>query len=135
MLAGHTATVPFDESLWQSDPFMLNDTDDMFYRLDSCDMKGFFPVALKAAATFAKGQLSAQLTIVATFGEESFMAGGRYLVESGRPKADCAIVGETTELQPTFAHKGISMASTTWVHQDIPLARAWTIMPWTPCTI
>ena len=111
VLAGHTDTVPFDESLWQSDPFTLKDTDDVFYGLGSCDMKGFFPVALEAAATFAKGQLNAPLTIVATSDEESSMAGGRYLVESGRPKADYAIIGEPTELQPIFAHKGISMRS------------------------
>ena len=33
VLAGHSDTVPFDESLWQSDPFILKDTDDVFYGL------------------------------------------------------------------------------------------------------
>ena len=111
VLAGHTDTVPFDESLWQSDPFTLRDSEDKFYGLGSCDMKGFFPVALEAAATFAQGKLTAPLTIVATSDEESSMAGGRYLVECGGPKADYAIIGEPTQLQPIFAHKGISMMS------------------------
>ena len=53
VLAGHTDTVPVDEALWQSDPFQLKDTDQRFYGLGSCDMKGFFPVALQAAAAFA----------------------------------------------------------------------------------
>jgi acetylornithine deacetylase len=109
VLAGHTDTVPFDEALWQSDPFTIKDHQDRYYGLGSCDMKGFFPVAIEAAATFAKQRLSAPLTIVATSDEESSMAGSRYLLECGRPKADYAIIGEPTAMQPIFAHKGISM--------------------------
>ena len=109
VLAGHTDTVPFDEALWRSDPFTIKDHQDRYYGLGSCDMKGFFPVAIEAAATFAKQKLSAPLTIVATSDEESSMAGGRYLLECGRPKADYAIIGEPTAMQPIFAHKGISM--------------------------
>ena len=109
VLAGHTDTVPFDEALWQSDPFTIKDHQDRYYGLGSCDMKGFFPVALEAAGTFAKQQLSAPLTIVATSDEESSMAGSRYLLECGKPKADYAIIGEPTAMQPIFAHKGISM--------------------------
>lgn len=111
VLAGHTDTVPVDESLWQSDPFQLRDSDQRFYGLGSCDMKGFFPVALHAAATFADKNLAAPLTIVATSDEESSMAGSRYLVESGRPRADYAIIGEPTGMQPIYAHKGVSMMS------------------------
>ena len=109
VLAGHTDTVPFDEALWQSDPFTVKDDQDRYYGLGSCDMKGFFPVALEAAATFANTKLAAPLTIVATSDEESSMAGGRYLLECGKPKADYAIIGEPTAMQPIFAHKGISM--------------------------
>ena len=75
VLAGHTDTVPFDEALWQSDPFTIKDDPDRYYGLGSCDMKGFFPVALEAAATFANQPLSAPLTVVATSDEESSMAG------------------------------------------------------------
>lgn len=111
VLAGHTDTVPFDEALWDSDPFTIKDHQDRYYGLGSCDMKGFFPVALEAAATFSKQQLSAPLTLVATSDEESSMAGAQYLLESGKPKADYAIIGEPTAMQPIFAHKGISMMS------------------------
>ena len=111
VLAGHTDTVPVDESLWQSDPFQLRDSDQRFYGLGSCDMKGFFPVALHAAAAFSDKTLAAPLTIVATSDEESSMAGSRYLVESGRPRADYAIIGEPTGMQPIYAHKGVSMIS------------------------
>ena len=109
VLAGHTDTVPFDEALWQSDPFTIKDHQDRYYGLGSCDMKGFSPVAIEAAATFAQKKLSAPLTIVATSDEESSMAGSRYLLECGKPKADYAIIGEPTAMQPIFAHKGISM--------------------------
>jgi acetylornithine deacetylase len=111
VLAGHTDTVPVDEALWQSDPFQLRDCDQRFYGLGSCDMKGFFPIALHAAAAFVDKKLTAPLTIVATSDEESSMAGSRYLVESGRPKADYAIIGEPTGMQPIYAHKGVSMIS------------------------
>jgi acetylornithine deacetylase len=111
VLAGHTDTVPFDENLWQSDPFAITERDDRFYGLGTCDMKGFFPIALAAADRFADADLDRPLTIVATSDEESSMAGGRYLMESGRPKADFAIIGEPTDLMPVYAHKGIMMLS------------------------
>lgn len=41
------------------------------------------------------------------------MAGARHLVASGRPKADYAIIGEPTGLQPIYAHKGVSMMTVT----------------------
>lgn len=111
VLAGHTDTVPFDEALWHSDPFSVTERDDRFYGLGTCDMKGFFPVALTAAERYRNTDLKKPLTIVATSDEESSMAGGRYLMEHGRPKADFAIIGEPTGLMPVFAHKGIMMLS------------------------
>ena len=111
VLAGHTDTVPFDETKWQSDPFTVTEHDDRLFGLGTCDMKGFFPVALEAAATFAKQSLTAPLTIVATSDEESSMAGARYLVDSDKPHADYAIIGEPTGLTPIYAHKGIAFMS------------------------
>ena len=108
VLAGHTDTVPFDENKWNSDPFAMLRTDERLYGLGTCDMKGFFPVALQAAASFAAGDLRAPITIVATADEESSMAGARYLAERGRPRADYAIIGEPTGLTPIYAHKGIA---------------------------
>ena len=111
VLAGHTDTVPFDDSKWQTDPFKVKAIDDRLYGLGTCDMKGFFPIALEAAASFAAGDLTKPLTIVATSDEESSMAGARYLVEQGRPQADYAIIGEPTGLTPIYAHKGIAFLS------------------------
>lgn len=108
VLAGHTDTVPFDESKWHSDPFTVTEKDNRLYGLGTCDMKGFFPVALQAAHTFADKKLNKPLTIVATSDEESSMAGARYLLEGGKPQADYAIIGEPTGLKPIWAHKGIA---------------------------
>ena len=111
VLAGHTDTVPFDHTAWNKDPLSVTEVDDKFYGLGTCDMKGFFPIALSAAAAFTDAKLNAPITIVATSDEESSMAGGRYLMESGKPKAQAAIIGEPTGLMPVYAHKGIMLLS------------------------
>ncbi|MCZ6657771.1 MAG: acetylornithine deacetylase [Gammaproteobacteria bacterium] len=111
VLAGHTDTVPFDDAAWNKDPLALTDTDDKFYGLGTCDMKGFFPIALTAVAEFDAAKLAAPITIVATSDEESSMAGGRYLLECGKPRAEAAIIGEPTGLTPIYAHKGIMLLS------------------------
>jgi len=111
VLAGHTDTVPFDPELWNSDPFALKATDDAWFGLGACDMKGFFPLAIEAASQFRRSQLKAPLILVATSDEESSMAGARLLAERGEPSAARAIIGEPTGLTPVFAHKGIMMLS------------------------
>ena len=111
VLAGHTDTVPFDDDAWSQDPFDMTEREDRFYGLGACDMKGFFPVALSAAAAFADRKLRAPLALAATCDEESSMAGGRFLLESGRPRAEAAIIGEPTGLRPIHAHKGFMLIS------------------------
>lgn len=111
VLAGHTDTVPCDEELWQQDPFQLSQQDDKLYGLGTCDMKGFFPLALAAAARHADSQLAQPLTIVATTDEESTMAGARLLAKMGKPKAAAAVIGEPTGMRPVYAHKGFASLS------------------------
>ena len=111
VLAGHTDTVPCDEELWQQDPFQLSQRDDKLYGLGTCDMKGFFPLALAAAARHADSQLAQPLTIVATTDEESTMAGARLLAKLGKPKAAAAVIGEPTGMRPVYAHKGFASLS------------------------
>lgn len=109
ILAGHTDTVPYDDGLWQSDPFKLEERDNRLYGLGSTDMKGFFPLAIEAAKSFVDKPLQQPLIILATADEETSMAGARALVEAGRPKARCAVVGEPTGLKPIRMHKGVMM--------------------------
>ncbi len=107
VLSGHTDTVPCDEKHWDTDPYTLTEIDSVVHGLGSCDMKGFFPIALEAASVFHSKKLNKPLTILATSDEESSMAGARQLLRDGRPKADFAIIGEPTGLQPIIAHKGV----------------------------
>lgn len=109
VLAGHTDTVPYNAEKWQQDPFQLKEHNECWYGLGATDMKGFFPVALAAAAQFKSEQLTAPLMILATADEESSMCGARALVEQGRPKGRYAVIGEPTSLRPVRAHKGIMM--------------------------
>lgn len=111
VLAGHTDTVPFDDSHWSQSPFELTERDGRLYGLGTCDMKGFFPIALEAARQFAGAKLTAPLTIVATSDEESSMAGARALAAADIPQARYAIIGEPTDFRPIYAHKGFMMLS------------------------
>ena len=111
VLAGHTDTVPFDDSGWDSEPFALTERDDRFYGLGICDMKGFLGLAVEAAAAAAGQTLKQPLILLATADEESGMDGARALVAAGRPKARHAVIGEPTNLRPVRLHKGILMDS------------------------
>lgn len=109
VLSGHTDTVPYNAELWNSDPFRLTEKDNRFYGLGTCDMKGFFPIAIEAARKFTDQTLQQPLIILATADEESSMNGARALAEAGRPKARYAVIGEPTSLRPIYMHKGMMM--------------------------
>lgn len=109
VLAGHTDTVPCDAGRWGSDPFTLYEQDGRLYGLGVSDMKGFFPLALAAAAPFAGRRLRAPLLFVATADEESSMSGARALAAAGRSLGRHAVIGEPTGLKPVRAHKGVMM--------------------------
>ncbi|MDX2350199.1 MAG: acetylornithine deacetylase [Porticoccus sp.] len=107
VLAGHTDTVPCDEILWNNNPFDLIEKDQRLYGLGTCDMKGFFPLAIEAAKTFLNQPLQQPLIILATADEESSMMGAQALAEAGKPKARYALIGEPTGMKPINMHKGI----------------------------
>ena len=98
VLAGHTDTVPFDEGRWDSDPLGLDLRDNRLYGLGSTDMKGFFPLALAAAARFADAEFQQPLILLATADEESSMGGARALAAAGRPKARAAVFSASSLL-------------------------------------
>lgn len=109
VLAGHTDTVPFDETGWHSDPFELRDADDRLYGLGTCDMKAFLALALETARRYRASDLASPLMILGTADEETAMSGARALVEAGRPKARHAVIGEPTSMRPVRMHKGMMM--------------------------
>ena len=113
VLAGHTDTVPCDEALWQSNPFQLTERDNRWYGLGSCDMKGFFPLAIEAFKSLPDRNLKQPLIILATADEESSMSGAKALVSAGRPIARSALIGEPTNNRPVKMHKGIMIEKLT----------------------
>lgn len=111
VLAGHTDTVPFDASRWNSDPFKLHYEQEKFYGLGTCDMKGFFPIVVEALRQLEGANLAQPLVVIATADEESSMAGARALAGHASIPARAAVIGEPTSITPIRMHKGIMMES------------------------
>lgn len=109
VLSGHTDTVPCNPDLWDSDPFAATLRDDRLYGLGSCDMKGFFAIALEAAGRFQAKDLKEPLILIGTADEESSMSGARQLLARSRQLGRKAVIGEPTGLQPIRVHKGVMM--------------------------
>ena len=111
VLAGHTDTVPFDASRWQTDPFKLHFEQEKLFGLGTCDMKGFFPIIVEALRGLEGAELAQPLIIIATADEESSMAGARTLAGDSSLPARAAVIGEPTSIKPIRMHKGIMMES------------------------
>ena len=109
VLSGHTDTVPYDEARWSSDPFRLTERENRWYGLGTCDMKGFFAVALEAISDLDLSSLKHPLILVATADEESSMCGAKALVDTHRRLGRHAVIGEPTGMRPVRLHKGIGM--------------------------
>lgn len=109
VLAGHSDTVPFDAALWKTDPLKLSEVSNRWYGLGSCDMKGFFPLAIEAVRGLLDQPFRQPLIILATCDEESSMAGARALAQAGQPLGRAAVIGEPTGLKPIRLHKGVMM--------------------------
>ncbi len=109
VLAGHSDTVPYDAALWKTDPLKLTEVDGRWVGLGSCDMKGFFALAIEAVLPLLDQPFKQPLLILATCDEESSMSGARALAEAGRPLGRAAVIGEPTGLKPIRLHKGVMM--------------------------
>lgn len=113
VLAGHTDTVPYDESRWQFEPFGMTEKDDRFYGLGSCDMKSFFAVILEALKEIDLNKIKQPLIILATADEETSMSGAkaiaRHAEQLGINNARYAVIGEPTNMRPVRMHKGMLM--------------------------
>ena len=109
ILSGHTDTVPFDDSRWGSDPFVLTRRDDRLYGLGTSDMKAFFALVIEAVRELDLSSLKQPLILLATADEESNMCGAQALVDAGRKLGRHVVIGEPTGLRPIRMHKGIAM--------------------------
>jgi len=121
----HTDVVPADN--WfsaQHGPFQPTVKDGRLYGRGSCDMKGSLGCILAAAASVPRQRQRAPLYITGTADEEVGYLGAsevarrsvlfRQLVEEDA----CGIVGEPTELEVVYAHKG------TWGFRAVSRGRA-----------
>jgi acetylornithine deacetylase len=110
---GHTDVVPADP--WFSSehgPFSPTVKGDRLYGRGSCDMKGSIGCILAAAETFSRKDFRFPLYVTCTADEEVGYTGAaevakrseffREMVAGGA----CGIVGEPTELEVVYAHKG-----------------------------
>ncbi len=111
VLAGHTDTVPYDETGWSSDPFRLTERSGLLYGLGTSDMKAFLALAIEAARGLRAEELERPLVILATADEESGMTGAKALVDAGRHLGRHAVIGEPTGMKPVHVHKGVMMES------------------------
>ena len=114
VLSGHTDTVNFDQTDWNSDPFKATELDNKLYGLGTADMKSFLAIAIDAAKEFSNQDLKQRLTIVATADEESTMQGAKTLVDTFQADDQTrlgkyCIIGEPTNLTPVHQHKGVMM--------------------------
>lgn len=111
VLAGHTDTVPFDESSWTMNPLDVTECDNRFYGLGTSDMKSFFAFVLEAVSQYSATALSQPIVVLATADEESTMSGAKLLADKGFKLGRYAVIGEPTNLQPVRMHKGVMMES------------------------
>ena len=115
VLSGHTDTVNFDQTGWNTDPFKATQLNDRIYGLGCADMKSFLAIAIEAAKEFTNKKLKQRLTIIATADEESTMQGAKTLVDIFETKKQklgkYCIIGEPTNLTPVHQHKGVFMVA------------------------
>ncbi len=110
----HTDVVPADT--WTDavhGPFTPTVRDGRLYGRGSCDMKGSLACMLAAAARMRDVELTSPLYIVCTADEEVGFHGARRVVDASTFYREMvagqsrAIIGEPTELNVVYAHKGI----------------------------
>nr|WP_314575966.1 acetylornithine deacetylase [uncultured Pseudomonas sp.] len=109
VLSGHSDTVPYDDALWKTDPLKLTEVDGRWVGLGSCDMKGFFALAIEALQPLLDKPFKQPLIILATCDEESSMSGAKALAAAGGTLGRAAVIGEPTGLKPIRLHKGVMM--------------------------
>ena len=118
VLSGHTDTVHFDQTGWNTDPFKATTVNNKLYGLGTADMKSFLAIATEAVKIFSDKNLKQRVTIIATADEESTMQGAKTLVETFKDNGQkfgqnklgkYCIIGEPTNLTPIHQHKGVMM--------------------------
>jgi acetylornithine deacetylase/succinyl-diaminopimelate desuccinylase family protein len=109
VLNSHVDTVPpGDSTLWQTDPLTPVEKNGRIYGRGAEDAKGCLAAMIVAFETLAarREELPARVILMAVGAEERGGLGTKTEVMNGF-RADAAIVGESTLLEPKLAHKGV----------------------------
>lgn len=109
ILSGHMDVVPADEPDWQSDPFVLTESDDAYIGRGSCDMKGFVALAMNTAKRATQWSLTKPLVLILTYDEELGTLGAQHFTKTWHQPFALprnAIIGEPTSLRVVRMHKG-----------------------------
>ena len=108
-----TWSVASDESFPTHGPFEPTVRNNRLYGRGSCDMKGSIAAMLAAVSRLRHETLREPIYVVCTADEEVGFHGAKRVAESSAFYAEMvagqsrAIIGEPTELQVVYAHKGI----------------------------
>lgn len=109
ILNSHVDTVPpGDPALWQSDPLAPVEREGRIYGRGAEDAKGCLAAMIVAFEALAArwAELPVRVILMAVGAEERGGLGTKLEVAEGL-RADAAIVGESTRLEPKLAHKGV----------------------------
>jgi acetylornithine deacetylase/succinyl-diaminopimelate desuccinylase family protein len=109
ILNSHVDTVPpGDPALWQTDPLTPTEKNGRIYGRGAEDAKGCLAAMIVAFEALARrrAELPVRIILMAVGAEERGGVGTRTEVANGI-RADAAIVGESTLLEPKLAHKGV----------------------------
>jgi len=109
ILNSHVDTVPpGDPALWQTDPLTPTEKDGRIYGRGAEDAKGCLAAMIVAFETLAarREELPVRVILMAVGAEERGGLGTKAEVMNGI-RADAAIIGESTLLEPKLAHKGV----------------------------
>ena len=110
LLSAHLDTVSSgDYSLWDKtngNPFQATLVDDKIYGLGSADVKLDFLCKMKALEKFKGVAFKQPCVLVGTYGEESGLKGAKQCIADHKISAKYAVVGEPSNLNIVYAHKG-----------------------------
>ena len=108
VLSGHTDVVPVEGQAWDTDPFVLMETNGRLYGRGTSDMKSFIAIALALLPQYAN-RLTKPLHLALSYDEEVGCIGVARLIEDlkrAKVKPSGCVVGEPTLMAPVIAHKG-----------------------------
>jgi succinyl-diaminopimelate desuccinylase len=123
LLNGHLDTVPPGTAM--KNPYSPEIRNGMLFGRGACDMKGAVGAMIYSMMLLERNgiRLFGDLFFTGVVGEETGGTGTRALVKNGF-RADCAVVGEPTDMKLVLSHKGVAnFEVTVWgkaCHASIP---------------